>query len=115
MSSNEKLAELYDEAADYLAVHGWCQERAFLGDKACLIGATEKAGEKLFGGKDLFYDSIRLGIILEPFVYISSITIREYHMQSSAWNDQPGRTQAEVEDIFRNTAKDLRNGITESD
>jgi len=105
----ETTADVLEEAADILETLGWCQGASRLptGER-CLTGAIDEAIQRFHRGR------ISHAV---PAVY--AICRRMGYLRSSGearaeklimWNDANDRTQAEVVDELKLTAKDVRNG-----
>jgi hypothetical protein len=83
-------------AAEYIERHGWCQSRAFDGDRACMVGAIYAAtggigrGARLEGPNMRFLCSLMRVALVAP--------------NQAAWNDDPVRTKQEVIDALRQAA-----------
>jgi hypothetical protein len=106
----EFIAEDYENAADILDTDGWQQGNfGHPGVPGCLAGALRKAAGQRLGN---------------PFQVIWSF---DWHAASKAlglpaptgivpvpliaWNDAPGRTKGEVQDLLRTAAKKLREEV----
>lgn len=93
MSTPTEVADALDAAADYIEVHGWCQG-AFRTDdgKVCAIHAiVEVASAKR---------AVMLGAASALSAFVGGVLV---------FNDEEGRTEFEVIDAMRLTAKDLRS------
>lgn len=92
-------ADLLDLAADVIETRGWCQ-RAWEDPegKVCLLGAINVADQLIHNG--------RLSSVGEE---ATTAVRRHLNGFTLIWNDWPGRTEFEVIDALRLTAKDLRN------
>lgn len=106
-------ADVLETAADILDVPGgWCQGTLFTyADpirspwqsqvvSACLVGGIKLALMKLTGREDdkFFHGAVYKAVIDQ---------LGTDHV--AGWNDHYDRTQGEVVDLLRRTAKDLRN------
>lgn len=105
----EEVAQVLDDAADYILINGWTQGGCGLGfnGERCSQQAINLASKEL----DLGY-----GILAsEAFCdYLGlSYTAKPPHTAGErivAWNDAKNRTEDEVIDALRHTAKGIRNG-----
>jgi hypothetical protein len=98
MKPKDEAAELLEKAADAIDVHGWRQNN--FGTKItgfCIIGALRHADNDQHSSA--FYDAL----------YQIGDRIVFHWGWIAHWNDNPDRTQGEVTDVLRHTAKDLRN------
>ena len=92
--------EILDRAADYIMQHGFAKGAFGLyGESSCALGALGHAS----WGYDYqeAYETLR-----EHVQDISGESSVMY------WNDLPERTEQEVIDAFRTTAKELRNATS---
>lgn len=83
------------DAATYLETHGWCQNRAYDGDKSCMAGAVYRVihGKDFVGVELPLYRQARFAIVDS----INDLVV--------SWNDKPGRTVEEVTAALREAAK----------
>jgi hypothetical protein len=96
--SNE-IADVLDDAADYIEKHGWVQGAAFddylhRTPAACAYGALSQVAAD--GQGRVLYAAQR-----DLEVFVGTRWIGE-------WNDDPARTKQEVLDAFRAAAKQQR-------
>lgn len=105
--------ELLDKAADYIDTHGWNQggyENYETGE-VCAAGAICKAFESSYAvttnlDEELVQSAFEaVDNQLEGF---SKLPYPLKHQNIASYNDTPGRTQGEVTDLLRTTAKKLR-------
>lgn len=94
-----RLPEILDHAAEVIEEQGWCQgtlrNRA---GRVCAQGAIGVAGCRVFDFSSLRNEAVRHAIIaLDNHVGTAA----------SRWNDQPGRTEADVIEALRRCAKEL--------
>ena len=83
-------------AAEYIERHGWCQSRAFDGDRACMMGAIYAATGGTFRGLTVgAVDERYLNAVMRVLLIAPSPT---------RWNDEKGRTKQEVIDALRQAA-----------
>ena len=95
------VAEALDAAADYIEVHGWCQPTMQTPDgRACLYAAIRSVtgADELNCTPDADLTSARALTAVWTHLDTGPIT----------WQDRPGRTEFEVIDELRLTAKALR-------
>lgn len=96
-----EVAEVLEDAADYLEVHGWCQHTVQdQQGRACVLGAINIAS----GGHTL---GVGTCATLAVTRYLGDRRRPEY---VPVWNDMAGRTGDEAIDLLKHTAKALRNG-----
>jgi hypothetical protein len=92
-SNPTQIAEVIENAAEYLKEYGWRQLKAGVhGESRCLVGALSSAA----GTYALHMDARKA---VESHLWLAA----------AVWNDMPGRTKEEVIDALIGTAKDLRN------
>lgn len=102
MSEDLDVADVLEAAAEVIEVKGWCQKESVDGEgRVCVLGAVQSAD--LLNRHPLTVRAMRalrnrLGLVQNYDVI--------------AWNDRPGRTEGEVLDLLKHTAKDLRNEAT---
>lgn len=93
----EKIADVLDDAADYIEANGWCQKHLESPTgEVCASGAIRAVEPGAAWGDG--YDALALFLGLDNWL-VSSIP---------RWNDAPGRTEQEVLDAFRAAAKQQR-------
>ncbi len=116
---NEELADYIDAAADLLD-KGWVQGRYEDWDwdenvtKHCAVGALSRALGDLKSSCSIRFSSLMRAaadrLVADEVVGRASVV--EWPDSIDAligWNDQTSRTQSQVVDLFRRTAKDLRS------
>ncbi len=91
----DEVGEILLKAADYIDKHGWCQRRAFIGKKACLLGAVAAV---IDGG-------IGTATITPTAAYEKAYCrLAKLVSGMGNWNDAPGRTKDEVVAVLRTAA-----------
>lgn len=82
----DETSALLLRAAAYIEQHGWCQGQAFIGERACIMGALHvvHSGEK------------RDGSLAGPVEHCFTRLNATLGMGPRRWNDADGRTQEEV-------------------
>lgn len=106
----QEVAQVLEDAADLLLVHGRCRfEREDIDGRLCLAGATAVAqGMNVHSADVLFTDAwTTLTAALPSRDYVSL-----HNMQPIAWNDLPRTTDEDVRDLLLHTAKTCRNEAT---
>lgn len=109
------VADKLREAADYIHAHGWTQ--GTYADKqtgaVCALGAINRVTDRTsFGADQATYETMGLGATFGGVRY----ALRKYlgdmprrtadtGINIAYWNDQPERTQEQVEQAFRDAAK----------
>lgn len=103
MTTKQEIADLLEQAADLLETEGWCQMTLRNPEGArCAVGALHKiSGNTRLKRAAQEWLAMRLNIFALANMYVGA--------QLVLWNDSPGRTIDEVIDLFKETAKDLRN------
>lgn len=88
----ESIADVLDDAADYIEKYGWTQGALQLDTgEVCAMGAISRCATDALPGW--------------AFKSLSRYLDRQIIPK---WNDQPGRTKQEVLDALRGCSKDLR-------
>ena len=88
-----EVADVLDDAADYIEKHGWCQGRHVAPDgRVCAVEALNR---------------VSCDGPLQRNAQIALIDVTGASW-IAAWNDREGRTQAEVLGAFRLAAKQER-------
>ena len=113
--SSEEIAQVCEDAADYIRVHGWCQNRLETPEgQVCLAGALEGALGILHTADRLAFD-VPERTRREDLTADALIEVAHHHLNPAAgpghaihWNDRKGRTADEVIDALVHTAKGLR-------
>jgi hypothetical protein len=107
-------AEVYDAAADYIEVHGWRRMglRSPTGE-VCIVGAIGMALDpalivwEIGVPRPIVSDAVR-----EIWFELNS-ALGHYlpgaHINPVTWNNYSAKDAAEVIDVLRGAAKDLRN------
>lgn len=95
-----EIADCAEAAADYIDTHGWCQA-SFQDDegRVCMYGSLSRGVKPR--------SSLLYAVDAAITARIRATSDRDHIL---SFNDTLGRTQGEVTDIFRHTAKALRNG-----
>ncbi len=110
----QEMADILDKAADLLEADGWGQHAFQKPDGSmCSVGAIRKA---VSGNSEIIFYRISSEdqICTELEKHLDRSPTRREVAPTDAvmrWNDHPGRTMFEVIDLFRATAKDLRNQV----
>jgi hypothetical protein len=93
------VADVLDDAADYIEKHGWCQNRLTdIAGRVCAAGAIRAAlgiAESEIPGDT--YHAVRHAIYR-----VAPLT---HEVPLPSWNDAPDRTEQDVLDMFRAAAK----------
>lgn len=91
----DRLAVLYDETRRVLKEHGWCQGTlSNIEGQVCLVMALTLAANDAS---------------VPTIVHTAVNTLTDWVGQHPAlWNDQPGRTYEQVEDMLKSLAAHLR-------
>lgn len=109
------VANKLREAADYIHAHGWTQGtyEEEQGGAVCALGAINRVTDRTsFGADQATYETMGLGATFGGVRY----ALRKYlgdmprrtadtGINIAYWNDQPERTQEQVEQAFRDAAK----------
>lgn len=116
-----ETADILEAAADILETRGWCQRRFHDADGAyCAVGSLLEAAGYYSLNKEvadgasyqelLEKSPVRRGLARQAAAAVS-VPGKLCRGASTLqfWNDTPGRTRGEVIDLFKNTAKDIRN------
>lgn len=103
----EQIADDLDAAADILITDGWCQN-GFSDDegRVCALGAI---GRATLG--DAYPFLVDKPADQRERYYVACWEISEqvpHHNHVPIWNDDPKRTEDDVHDLLRDTAKQLR-------
>lgn len=103
----EQTADDLDAAADILITDGWCQgQYSDEQGRVCALGAIGKA---IIGNA---YGHLTSDATAEARYQAAIGAVAAYRADSvygiPEWNDEPGRTEDDVHDLLRNTAKQLR-------
>ena len=100
------VPDVLDLAADIIFADGWGQGRSVgPGGEKCLVGGIGAACHRLHAQRlyNPSIDAVTAALGFEP----------RQQEKAIYWNDSKKRTQDDVEDLLRNTAKDLRNTTKE--
>lgn len=96
--SHKDAADILEQAADVIDTYGWKQlDIGSISDGFCAIGALRQAA--WVDGKPANRAAYARAM--------SSLQAKVFTV--AGFNDTPKRTQGEVTDLLRSTAKDLRN------
>jgi hypothetical protein len=124
MTFSSEVADIIDLAAENLEQCPWGQGNGRASDgQICAQDAIWMAVAGQQSAKEYWSSraNLDLGIRrLQQFNLLSDEVIRvislrlpdRYHGRLFAWNDRPGRTKEEVIELFKETAKDLRNSAS---
>lgn len=109
---NAEVADLCDVVADQIAEHGWqqyarwhgsdMQDGSYPGGSTCAIGAVCVVTGEVFNGS---WDVNRTDPVVDAVLNHLGV----YTDDLAEWNDEDGRTAAEVIQAFRDTATKLRS------
>ncbi len=94
--SKEKVANVLDDAADYIEQHGWTRNRMQVFGRVCSVGAIAKID---MGSGGQAAQTALTG-------YLSDLLGEEISIVR--WNDGRAKNTVEVLDTFRGAAKRLR-------
>lgn len=115
--SNARIAGVLERVADAWESGklGWCQGRSFQYKNS----RYEVSEENVVAACSMGAIMLEVGI-LNYFLRREVIGALREHLGDptdlwsvSTWNDEPGRTKQQVIDVFKETAKDLRNANNE--
>lgn len=116
MNTDEEIADIIDDGADYIEEHGWCQGGLYdwiAADQyppACIMGG-------LLVGNAVQNDVInRLSVLYTTGRMPMNVVVTAFRDHApeigtiSAWNDQVCETQQQALDLMRTVAKRIRIG-----
>lgn len=113
MIDSGKVAEILENAADLLEVHGWCQDRSRDDEgRMCAMGALYQSTF----GPGVWECPSRVEYDTEHgYLEATRALNRKIGTQRSipGWNDNSERTADEVIEAIKATAKDIRNSQKE--
>lgn len=109
MIDAETVAANLDAAHDYILVHGWGQQALVnrLGH-VCAVGAVHYMMRDR--GWTNRIERVAMLDALTMALAGQGVRYQHCHDKLTRWNDEPQRTIDEVLELFRSTAKALRNG-----
>ena len=110
----ELIADVCDEAADIIGANGWLQGEPWPGSlhyrpgmPVCEMGALAVAlGDRCW--RRLPGDVIREADPRGTLATVAGAVEHHLGFPLTIWNDAPGRTEGEVVELLRGTAKKLR-------
>jgi hypothetical protein len=110
-----EAADVLERAAEFLETVGWVQNQSLMTDAigvitgACVSGACWIAATGASVEEDLHVPSVKeLNQPGSP-LYAAWAALEQKQIDPMGWNDTVGRTAAEVIDLLKEIAKDLRN------
>lgn len=111
----EQVADVLDDAADYIEAHGWCRTSLLTPDgRVCAMGAIAMSQQAI----DIHVQNAdavlwtwkreRAEVVAAAEALGSVVDSSDPYSPIPHWNDDPARTKQEVLDAFRAAAKEQR-------